>query len=107
MKNKIDVKKLSINELEELLLSVSEEIEKRKKNEAELVRQKIDLLLKESGLSLEEVFEAQIPVAKTKVPAKYRHPTDASLVWTGRGKMPLWMQELIKNGAAKEDFLIK
>jgi DNA-binding protein H-NS len=41
-----------------------------------------------------------------KVPPKYRHPKDRKLVWAGRGAVPRWMQERIKKGAKREDFLI-
>ena len=41
-----------------------------------------------------------------KVPSKYRDPEDPSNTWAGRGAMPRWMQERIRAGAKKEDFLI-
>jgi DNA-binding protein H-NS len=41
-----------------------------------------------------------------KVPPKYRDPRDRKLVWAGRGAVPRWMQEQIKKGAKREDFLI-
>jgi DNA-binding protein H-NS len=41
-----------------------------------------------------------------KVPPKYRDPKDPSLVWAGRGALPRWMQDQIKAGAKREDFLI-
>ena len=44
---------------------------------------------------------------KSDSPAKFRHPTDPSLTWAGRGRTPLWMTELIEKGEGKgkEDFL--
>lgn len=41
-----------------------------------------------------------------KVPAKYKNPKDSKQTWTGRGVAPKWMQELIKNGHDKSEFLI-
>ena len=41
-----------------------------------------------------------------KVPPKYRDPENRSNVWAGRGVVPRWMQEKIKAGAKREDFLI-
>jgi DNA-binding protein H-NS len=44
---------------------------------------------------------------KSDSPPKFRHPTDPSLTWAGKGRTPLWMTELIEKGEgkAKEDFL--
>lgn len=42
-----------------------------------------------------------------KVPPKYRNPAKASETWTGRGKQPRWLAELVKKGKKPEDFLIK
>jgi DNA-binding protein H-NS len=40
------------------------------------------------------------------VAAKYRNPKNAHEVWSGRGRMPLWLGAEIKAGKAREDFLI-
>ncbi len=39
------------------------------------------------------------------VAAKYRHPRTGE-TWTGRGKMPKWLQAEVNAGKRKEDFLI-
>ena len=39
------------------------------------------------------------------VAAKYRHPRTGE-TWTGRGKMPKWLQAEVNTGKRKEDFLI-
>ena len=41
-----------------------------------------------------------------KLPPKYRDPENRSNVWAGRGAIPRWMAEKIKDGANREDFLI-
>jgi DNA-binding protein H-NS len=44
---------------------------------------------------------------KTRVvPVKYRNPKNADEVWSGRGRMPLWLGAEIKAGKDREDFLI-
>lgn len=105
---KIDYKKYSLLQLEIMLMEISHEIEERKKLEAESIRQKIESLLQESGLSLDDVYtEKDIGIRTNKVPMKYRHPEESSIEWSGRGKMPIWMRDLIALGAEKEDFLIR
>ena len=47
------------------------------------------------------------PVKKANSGApKYRHPSDDSVTWTGRGKKPKWMQEWIMEGKDPIDLLI-
>lgn len=104
---KIDYKKYSLSQLEALMSELSFEIEEKKKLEADNIRSKIESILQESGLSLDDVYtEKDIGMRTNKVPMKYRHPTDPTIEWSGRGKMPIWMKELTEHGAKKEDFLI-
>jgi DNA-binding protein H-NS len=42
----------------------------------------------------------------SSVAAKYRNPKNADEVWSGRGRMPLWLGAEIKAGKDREDFLI-
>jgi DNA-binding protein H-NS len=46
------------------------------------------------------------PSKKRIVPAKYRNPKNADEVWSGRGRMPLWLGAALKGGKTREDFLI-
>jgi DNA-binding protein H-NS len=41
-----------------------------------------------------------------KVAPKYRNPKDRSETWSGRGRMPLWLQGMIKEGRKREEFAI-
>lgn len=41
----------------------------------------------------------------TRVAAKYRNPSTGD-TWTGRGKMPTWLQREVSAGKRREDFLI-
>lgn len=43
--------------------------------------------------------------SRKKVAAKYRHPSSGQ-EWTGRGRTPSWLDEEVKSGKKKEDFLI-
>jgi DNA-binding protein H-NS len=40
-----------------------------------------------------------------RVPPKYRDP-ETGATWAGRGQMPRWMAQRVKQGARPEDFLI-
>lgn len=40
------------------------------------------------------------------VQAKYRNPDNFTEVWSGRGREPKWLQDKLKAGKKKEEFLI-
>lgn len=40
------------------------------------------------------------------VPVKFRHPDDASLTWSGRGKAPKWLSTLESEGRKREEFRV-
>jgi DNA-binding protein H-NS len=40
------------------------------------------------------------------VPVKYRNPKNADEVWSGRGRMPLWLGAEMKAGRDREEFLV-
>jgi len=46
------------------------------------------------------------PRAGSKVPAKYRNPSNPSEVWSGRGMTPRWMAAYLRQGKTRDDFLI-
>lgn len=50
--------------------------------------------------------KARKPRKVTKIPAKYRHPTDPELTWSGRGRKPAWVQQWIESGKSIDDLLI-
>jgi DNA-binding protein H-NS len=44
--------------------------------------------------------------AGRKVAPKYRNPKNRSETWSGRGRMPLWLQGMVKQGHKREEFAI-
>lgn len=43
---------------------------------------------------------------KTPVAPKYRHPENASVTWSGRGRQPGWIKDGLAKGKKMEDFAI-
>jgi DNA-binding protein H-NS len=78
-------------------------IEKQKSQRATL-RQKMADMVKEHGLSIEELL-GKTRKGKGSVAVKYRDPQNPANTWTGR--MPRWMVAPTKgNKAKKEDFSV-
>lgn len=74
------------------------EVEEKRKVLAE-VRE----LVKRAGLTAEDIFgHAKKGKAAGSSPAKYRHPDNASLTWTGTGRKPKWLTEALASGKTLE-----
>lgn len=106
----MDLSALSIPELKLLLEKIPAEINRREKEEKGRIRKELEELAAKSGYSLDDLLgEAAEKMAKSKKPVaiKYRHPNDASLNWTGRGRQPKWVVEFLLNGGVLEQLAAK
>lgn len=68
------------------------------------------------GFDLDELIAEQQPKqgrqAKKRsqagsAPPKYRHPENAGVTWTGKGRQPNWIKEAEAAGRSRDEFLIK
>lgn len=104
-----DIAKKSFQELLSLRDAVEAEIKARQSEEKAKAKKQIVELARAFNLSVEDVL------SKTKgsqgvrkpVEAKYRHPQDSSLTWTGRGRKPSWVQALLDQGKSLESLQIQ
>jgi|TARA_Y100001968_G_scaffold84086_1_gene75146 DNA-binding protein H-NS len=114
------VKDLSVEELNSVQDKLNNIIEKRKEQEAELIKAQQEKLAKleeikkqmaEAGIDftdLQEVAEAK-PKRKSgkKRPVKYKITVDGETVaWTGVGRMPVVFKDALAKGQSLEDFAI-
>lgn len=88
-------KKLDAMSYQQLLAlqdRVQSAIAAKRENHRSTVRQEIEALAKEAGFRVEDLFTSRKAKAQRAAPGvKYRHPDDASLTWTGRGRRPKWI----------------
>ncbi len=104
---KVNLEKLSVKELQEILEKAEKQIESRKKTELKTVRRQVKKMIKDSGYTPSDIFPGlKTGRPKTKVPPKYRNPKDPEQTWTGRGRKPKWVEEFAKKGDL-ESLLIK
>jgi DNA-binding protein H-NS len=59
---------------------------------------------REFGFYLADLFGGKS--LKAARPAKYAHPENASVTWSGRGRQPGWVKEALAKGKSLEEFLI-
>ena len=98
---------MSLDELKALEKDVGAAIKSYEARKLAEARDVLTAKAKDLGVSIEEVFGAKANKAKKSIEPKYRHPENASLTWSGRGRQPEWFKEAIEAGSAKEDLLIK
>ncbi len=112
MKLEKQLETLSAEELARVIEEAQRTLEAKQKEKRQEVIREIKRLAASAGLDViirvkgRAVGEERGGRRGGKLPPKYRHPTDPTLVWTGRGQMPRWMRELVEQGHKKEDFLI-
>ena len=87
------LEKMSVKELRELKTRIDSAITSRQAKDRAEIKQKMIALAEEAGLSIDDVLGGRRGGARGKgaVAVKYRHPDDASLTWTGRGRRPRWL----------------
>lgn len=105
----MDISTLSVSELKNLLEKIPAEIERREKSEKARIRKELEELAAKSGYSLDELLnEAPEKGAKPKkvVAIKFRHPQDANLTWTGRGRQPKWVEAYLGAGGKVEQLTV-
>jgi len=104
----MELSTLNLFDLRKLASKIEKEIEKRAASTRTNLLKKLSKLAKEHGVSLEDlvgtapapapVKRAPTAVKKTPLPAKYRHPSNKNLAWSGRGRKPGWVDAWLANG---------
>jgi DNA-binding protein H-NS len=105
----MDLSTLSVTELNKLLSDIPKEIARREKGEKARVRKELEALAAKSGYSLEELLGdagEKTKRAGKPVAAKYRHPDEPTLTWSGRGRQPKWFAEFLASGGKIETLVI-
>lgn len=105
----INISHLNVAQLEELAVSVQEEIKLKKVQARKSLIADLEALARQSGFSLAELLgEAPAKSAKPRavVAAKYRNPNDAAQTWTGRGRKPLWLVAQLAEGKSLDSLAI-
>ena len=97
---------LSLKELRQLQKDLAKAIstyEDRHKAEA---RTKLEAIAKEMGYSLAELIGIEVKASRAPAVAKYRHPENAGITWSGRGRKPQWFVEALAASKSADDLAI-
>lgn len=102
----IDLNGLSLKDLKALQADVAKAIAgyaERQKREA---MAELEAKAKEFGFTLTELLGNSAKKSKAAVKAKYAHPENPSLTWSGRGRQPQWFKDAIAAGKSPNDLAI-
>ncbi|OQA33097.1 MAG: DNA binding protein, nucleoid-associated [Betaproteobacteria bacterium ADurb.Bin341] len=105
----MDISGLSLVELIDLQKRIPAEIKRREAKEKNALLGRVKKMVADHGFSLEDLLvDKGSSKAKTRAPVKvkYRHPKDASLTWTGRGRTPKWVEQWKTSGGKLEQLLV-
>lgn len=95
----MELSKLSMAELKDLLARSQKEEKNRTKSDLEAARNEIFAIAQRLNMPLKELIGTGKGRPTQKVAAKYRNPADANQEWTGRGRPPHWVKEMLGAGA--------
>ncbi len=70
------------------------------------VRAKLEAIAKEMGYSLADLIGVEVKTTRAPAVAKYRHPENAALTWSSRGRKPQWFVEALAAGKSADDLAV-
>lgn len=100
----IDLSEMSLRDLKllssEVAIAINGFEERRRKDAISA----LEAVAKEKGFNLAELTNPK--KARTAVKAKYQHPENPEVTWSGRGRRPAWFNEALDRGISQEDLRI-
>ncbi|WP_028450042.1 MULTISPECIES: H-NS histone family protein [Chitinibacter] len=104
----MDLSNLDYQQLVELRGQVEVELVRRKEQEKARILSQLQSAAAASGFTVAELIGevAGKKGAKKAVKAQYANPADPSQTWTGRGRKPQWVHDLLANGGSLDSIRI-
>jgi DNA-binding protein H-NS len=101
-----DLEALSLSELKKIQKDVAKAIATFEDRQKAEVRAKVEALARDLGYSLAELVGTETKSSRAPAAAKYRHPENPALTWSGRGRKPHWFVEALAAGKTATDLAI-
>ena len=101
-----DLEALSLSELKKMQKDVAKAISTYQDRQKAEARAKVEALARKLGYSLAELVSTETKFSRAPAAAKYRHPENPALTWSGRGRKPQWFMEAQETGKTVSDLAI-
>lgn len=107
----MELSNLSVSQLRELQQQIPAELKRREAQEKTEILNEVRAFAKARGYAIEDLLGKEVKVkaaavSGNKVKVKYRHPQNAELEWTGRGRKPKWVEAWIADGGSLDNLLV-
>ena len=97
--DQIDLEKLNVDQLSELVGKVQTEMAAREKRRRKELRDELERRVSAEGYKMGDIFPelgaSTSGSRRRRMPAKYRNPQNPDETWTGIGRSPKWVQEIL------------
>lgn len=104
-----DLTQIPVTGLQKIQANIHKAIEIRAKADKQSLLKTFHSMSAESGFTLSEVLDEELKQSVSpKKPAepKYRNPGNPKQTWSGNGRKPGWLVQLISEGRALSEFEI-
>ena len=96
----IDLSRLNVDQLTELVGKAQTEVASREKRRRKDIRSELERRIAADGYKLGDIFPelasgAANVTQRQKRPAKYRNPQNPEQAWSGIGRTPKWVQAIL------------
>lgn len=101
-----DLEALSLSELKKLQKDIAKAISTYQDRQKAEARAKVEALARDLGYSLAELIGTETKTTRAPAVAKYRHPENSAITWSGRGRKPKWFVDSINAGKDPADLMV-
>lgn len=101
-----DLDSLSLRELKQLQHDVEKSMADFVDRQRAAAKAALEAKAKEMGFTLADLVGGDVKKGRAPVEAKYRHPGNPSLTWSGRGRKPQWFLDAVAAGTTPESLAI-
>lgn len=102
----MNLSELDMAELTALKEKIKQEIKQRQTDEIVKARKEVQAMAQRLGVLVKDLVSPPARTKGEKIPARYRHPENSELQWTGRGRQPKWVKEWVEAGKSMDDLRI-
>ena len=101
-----DLEALSLSELKKMQKDVGKATSTYQDRQKAEARAKVEALARDLGYFLAELIGSETKSSRAPAVAKYRHPENPALTWSGRGRKPQWFVEALAAGKTAGELAI-